>query len=158
THAVCTERNPVKEEEVYHRKSLDRLAAAGGYCLVSNHPDMNFATLREWVEGLPLDQAWHATAAEVAAWWRASHDSATLRVNARAPDEGATEIVAASREGVRGLVMRMATSAPLVAVDGARLLPHHPGEVRIALDIPAGETRLVGIREYRHLRRVAVVY
>ena len=88
THVVCTERNPVKEEEVYHRESLERLAATGGYCHVSNHPDLSFPTLREWIEGLPLDQAWHATAAEVAEWWRASRRSDGPRSPGRSQNSG----------------------------------------------------------------------
>jgi hypothetical protein len=157
THAVCLERNPVKEEEVYHRESLDRLAAAGGYCLVSNHPDRSFDGLCEWIEGLPLGQAWHATAAEIAAWWRASHDRSALAVSARRNTGDDVEITVTARDGVTGLVLRLPITARTVTVHGGRLVAHPPGEALIAVDVPAGETRTVHVSGCDRPRRVAIV-
>lgn len=133
------------------------MAASGGYCLVSNHPDRSFDALREWIEGLPLEHGWHATAAEVAAWWRASHDHSALAVSARRDTQDETEITIAARDGVAALVLRLPTSARMVAVDGARLLAQLAGEALIAVDVPAGETRTVRMHGYDRLRRIAIV-
>ena len=157
THVVCTERNPVKEEEVYHRESLERLAATGGYCHVSNHPDLSFPTLREWIEGLPLDQAWHATAAEVAEWWRASHDRTGLDLRVVRKTAGETEISVTSQHGVRGLVLRVPVrEARKVSIDGARLAAWLPREAWVAVDVARGETRIVRTLTSEQLDRVAV--
>ena len=158
THAVCLERNPEKEDEVYRRESLDRLAAAGGYCLVSNHPDVSFAALCEWIEGLPLDRAWHATAAEVADWWRASHDRADLALETARHTADETEISVTSHHGVAGLVLQVPVGkARKVAVDGAKLVARHAGEAWVAVDVPRGETRIVRVRASDAIDRVALV-
>ena len=156
THAVCIERNPVKEEEVYQRDSLARIVADGGYCLVSNHPDMSFDTLREWMTGLPLDRAWHATAAEVADWWRSSHARAALAIDIRRR-LGETEVVAAAVERVEGLVLRIPVSASCIVADGASVLSHQNGEMRILVDIEPGRARTIRLREVNRTRRIALV-
>lgn len=158
THAVCLERNPEKEEEVYQRESLNRLAAAGGYCLISNHPDMSFDALCEWVEGLPLERAWHGTAAEVAAWWQASHSRSALSLTLRRTGGEETEVTIAARESLEGLVLRLPLSARLANVKGGRLLAQQGGEASIAIDIPAGETRTVCVCAYDRPRRVAIIH
>ena len=54
-------------------READRLSAAGGLVQVLNHPDINVPELFKCLAQIPRSGCWDVTAADAAAWWRATH-------------------------------------------------------------------------------------
>ncbi|MDD3230436.1 MAG: hypothetical protein PHE09_14650, partial [Oscillospiraceae bacterium] len=59
---------------------LNNYAEKGGHLIVLNHPDINFAKLKEVISSLPKEGRLSWTFQQVESWWSATHRSSTAKV------------------------------------------------------------------------------
>jgi peptidoglycan/xylan/chitin deacetylase (PgdA/CDA1 family) len=140
--------DPARALTERYRTDFARVRALGGLYLLSYHSQLlarpelvpALANLARTVAA--DDRVWRATAAEVAAWWRAKAD---LRVTARRDTSGAVTVSVHNRgtSPVSGAVVRVVLGPGERAVQSdARRLPAPPGVARLALPtIGPGESR-----------------
>lgn len=122
-------------------EALPTLARVESHVIVLNHPDINIPDVEALLEAVP-DGAWHATASDVADWWRRSHYRDNLRLAVEGGDESVDVTVESRDDVLDDLVVEIAGFVPDVSparttqstspvVDGAT--------TRVAL--PAGVAR-----------------
>jgi SAM-dependent methyltransferase len=104
------------------KEVLRALAAAGWYCQILNHPDLNFERLVELVDALPKGTRADWTCAQVDHWWRASHRADNLAVERTRDTGNQVAFEVTSRVGVADLELRFHAAAD--AVSGVRLQGH----------------------------------
>lgn len=114
--------------------------------VIVNHPDLNFDRLREIVLSFPEDGRLDWTAAQVADWWRRTHQATMLRAAWIAQDS--LEVVA--REPVEDLCLILPESGYDIIVDGqpppARDVEIVDGTRRLRLSLSPLEPRVVSLR------------
>ncbi|MFN2564513.1 MAG: polysaccharide deacetylase family protein [Gemmatimonadaceae bacterium] len=140
--------DPVRELTDRYLTDFKRVRALGGLYLLSYHsqllarPEL-VPALANLARAVVADSGvWHATAGEVAAWWRARAD---LRVSARRDTNGIVTVTAHNRGAapVEGAIARVVLGpGERITRSGVRQLPAPPGVARVALPaIGPGEAR-----------------
>ena len=112
-------------------RALPLWMTAGGLAQIMNHPDINAEEFSAWLAKAPDEGRLDWTAAEVADWWRRTHSSDTLALQA-APD-GRFEVT--SQLGASGLAVE------LLDPDGT--------STKHIVELEPGDTALVGPAERR---------
>ncbi len=77
SHSTSVDHHVRKKSAFYKKKFLKFLASNSFYICLLNHPDINFETLKEWINELPLERI-NWSCKEVAEWWQATHNKNSL--------------------------------------------------------------------------------
>ena len=80
THNASTDKGSRKGAIVYRPECLPELSLNGFYCLILNHPDINFDKFRKILDQLPKEQRISWTCCQTALWWKSTHQKNNLRI------------------------------------------------------------------------------
>jgi hypothetical protein len=88
THTCCVDAGTRKGVGIYKLEWMLELAQNGYFCMLLNHPDVNFETFQQWVSALPQKGRLDWNCSQVAQWWRATHTKEGLNIRGVANQEG----------------------------------------------------------------------